>query len=125
MSGEAPRRDTENWANKSLRTPWKILQELQKRRPAMMLGELLDKRERAPKQCLKRPDYEARTQLRSGIRRLLDPKGYLCRLRDTASVRNFYLVVEKTLSAAREPARGLAGTVHYRVLIQRPWRRDC
>ena len=53
MSGEAPRRDTENWANKSLRTPWKILQELQKRRPAMMLGELLDKRERAPKQLSK------------------------------------------------------------------------
>src|SRR5215831_3883986 len=29
---------------------WKILQEIQKRRPAMMLHELLDKRERAPKQ---------------------------------------------------------------------------
>jgi hypothetical protein len=29
---------------------WKILQEIQKRRPAMMLDELLDKRERAPKQ---------------------------------------------------------------------------
>jgi len=29
---------------------WKILQEIQKRRPAMMLNELLDKRERAPKQ---------------------------------------------------------------------------
>jgi len=28
---------------------WKILQEIQKRRPAMMLDELLDKRERAPK----------------------------------------------------------------------------
>ena len=26
---------------------WKILQEIQKRRPAMMLDELLDKRERA------------------------------------------------------------------------------
>src|SRR5438128_1563631 len=31
---------------------WKILQEIQKRRPAMMLDELLDKRERAPKQFL-------------------------------------------------------------------------
>ena len=31
---------------------WKILQEIQKRRPAMMLDELLDKRERAPKQRL-------------------------------------------------------------------------
>jgi len=29
---------------------WKILQKIQKRRPAMMLSELLDKRERAPKQ---------------------------------------------------------------------------
>ena len=29
---------------------WEILQEIQKRRPAMMLGELLDRRERAPKQ---------------------------------------------------------------------------
>ena len=29
---------------------WQILQEIQKRRPAMMLDELLDKRERAPKQ---------------------------------------------------------------------------
>jgi hypothetical protein len=29
---------------------WKILQEIQKRRPAMMLDELLDKRERAPQQ---------------------------------------------------------------------------
>ena len=29
---------------------WKILQAIQKRRPAMMLHELLDKRERAPKQ---------------------------------------------------------------------------
>jgi hypothetical protein len=29
---------------------WEILQEIQKRRPAMMLDELLDKRERAPKQ---------------------------------------------------------------------------
>jgi hypothetical protein len=29
---------------------WEILQEIQKRRPAMMLKELLDKRERAPKQ---------------------------------------------------------------------------
>ena len=29
---------------------WKILQEIQKRRPAMMLDELLDNRERAPKQ---------------------------------------------------------------------------
>jgi hypothetical protein len=29
---------------------WKILQEIQKRRPAMMLDELLDKRERATKQ---------------------------------------------------------------------------
>jgi hypothetical protein len=29
---------------------WKILQEIQKRRPAMMLDELLDKQERAPKQ---------------------------------------------------------------------------
>ncbi len=28
---------------------WEILQEIQKRRPAMMLGELLDKWERAPK----------------------------------------------------------------------------
>ena len=28
---------------------WKILQEIQKRRPAMMLDELLDKRERPPK----------------------------------------------------------------------------
>ena len=28
---------------------WKILQKIQKRRPAMMLSELLDKRERAPK----------------------------------------------------------------------------
>ena len=28
---------------------WKILQEIQKRRPAMMLDELLDKRGRAPK----------------------------------------------------------------------------
>ena len=28
---------------------WKILQEIQKRRPAMMLDELLDTRERAPK----------------------------------------------------------------------------
>jgi hypothetical protein len=28
---------------------WKILREIQKRRPAMMLDELLDKRERAPK----------------------------------------------------------------------------
>ena len=31
---------------------WQILQEIQKRRPAMMLDELLDKRERAPKQPL-------------------------------------------------------------------------
>jgi len=29
---------------------WKILQEIQKRRPAMMLDELLDKREHRPKQ---------------------------------------------------------------------------
>ena len=29
---------------------WEILQEIQKRRPAMMLEELLDKRERAPTQ---------------------------------------------------------------------------
>jgi hypothetical protein len=29
---------------------WKVLQENHKRRPAMMLNELLDKRERAPKQ---------------------------------------------------------------------------
>ena len=29
---------------------WNILQEIQKRHPAMMLDELLDKRERAPKQ---------------------------------------------------------------------------
>jgi hypothetical protein len=29
---------------------WQILQEIQKRRPEMMLDELLDKRERAPKQ---------------------------------------------------------------------------
>jgi hypothetical protein len=29
---------------------WEILQELQKRRPAMMLNELLDKRERVPEQ---------------------------------------------------------------------------
>ena len=36
---------------------WKILQEIQKRRPAMMLSELLDKRERAPKQP---PNAEAR-----------------------------------------------------------------
>jgi hypothetical protein len=36
---------------------WKILQEIQKRRPAMMLVELLDKRERAPKQA---PDAQAR-----------------------------------------------------------------
>ena len=28
---------------------WKILREIQKRRPAMMLDELLDKRERPPK----------------------------------------------------------------------------
>ena len=28
---------------------WEVLQEIQKRRPAMMLDELLDKRERAPK----------------------------------------------------------------------------
>ena len=35
---------------------WKILQEIQKRRPAMMLDELLDKRERAPKQ----PNAQAR-----------------------------------------------------------------
>jgi hypothetical protein len=31
---------------------WKILQELHKRRPAMMLHELLDKWERPPKQPL-------------------------------------------------------------------------
>ena len=31
---------------------WKILQEIQKRRPAMMLDELLDKRERAPTNAL-------------------------------------------------------------------------
>src|SRR5262249_47946548 len=36
---------------------WKILQEIQKRRPAMMLHELRDKRERAPKQP---PNAEAR-----------------------------------------------------------------
>ena len=36
---------------------WKILQEIQKRRPAMMLHELLDKRERAPKQP---PNAQAR-----------------------------------------------------------------
>ena len=36
---------------------WKILQEIQKRRPAMMLDELLDKRERAPKQP---PNAQAR-----------------------------------------------------------------
>ena len=35
---------------------WQILQEIQKRRPAMMLDELLDKRERAPKQ----PNAQAR-----------------------------------------------------------------
>jgi hypothetical protein len=29
---------------------WEILQEIQKRRPAMMLNELLDKRERVPEQ---------------------------------------------------------------------------
>jgi hypothetical protein len=28
---------------------WEVLQEIQKRRPAMMLDELLNKRERAPK----------------------------------------------------------------------------
>ena len=33
---------------------WKTLQEFQKRRPAMMLDELLDKRERAPKQPVSR-----------------------------------------------------------------------
>ena len=33
---------------------WEILQEIQKRRPAMMLDELLDKRERAPKQAQSR-----------------------------------------------------------------------
>jgi hypothetical protein len=36
---------------------WKILQEIQKRRPAMMLDELLDKREHAPKQP---PNAQAR-----------------------------------------------------------------
>jgi len=36
---------------------WKILQEIQKRRPAMMLGELLDNREHAPKPP---PDVQAR-----------------------------------------------------------------
>ena len=36
---------------------WKILQEIQKRRPAIMLEELLDKRERAPKQP---PNAQAR-----------------------------------------------------------------
>jgi hypothetical protein len=36
---------------------WKTLQEIQKRRPAMMLHELLDKRERAPKQP---PNAQAR-----------------------------------------------------------------
>jgi hypothetical protein len=36
---------------------WKILQEIQKRRPAMMLDELLGKRERAPKRP---PNAQAR-----------------------------------------------------------------
>jgi hypothetical protein len=36
---------------------WQILQEIQKRRPAMMLDELLDKRERALKQP---PNAQAR-----------------------------------------------------------------
>jgi hypothetical protein len=36
---------------------WKILQDIQKRRPAMMLDELLGKRERAPKQS---PNAHAR-----------------------------------------------------------------
>ena len=35
---------------------WEILQEIQKRRPAMMLDELLDKRERAPKQQSRQPE---------------------------------------------------------------------
>jgi hypothetical protein len=47
-----------NWSNKSLRTH-KILQEIQKRRPAMMLDELLDKRERAPKQPPNAQDRKA------------------------------------------------------------------
>ena len=36
---------------------WKILQEIHKRRPAMMLDELLDKWKRAPKPP---PDVQAR-----------------------------------------------------------------
>jgi hypothetical protein len=36
---------------------WEILQEIQKRRPAMMLEELLDQRERSPRQ---RESREAR-----------------------------------------------------------------
>ena len=42
---------------KQIPDTWKILQEIQKRRPAMMLDELLDKRERAPKQP---PNAQAR-----------------------------------------------------------------
>ena len=41
---------------------WEVLEEIHKRRPAMMLHELLDKRERATKQ--------PRTQSRAGLREI-------------------------------------------------------